>query len=98
MEQKNTYDEIVQLLVENGAIVSEKNKWGRTPLHDACEVGNEKVVVYLLDHGAEIEPQTSFYLAPIELARQHNHTNIVKLLAFRKAEKSEGRVGPTLKK
>jgi len=83
LESKDPYEQIVSLLVDNGASASNVNKFGRTPLHDACEIGNEHAVVFLLDHGANITKGSSHYLAPVELARRNNYPNIVDIITNR---------------
>jgi len=42
---------VVELLVQNGAEVNAKDRWGGTPLRDAVRHGHEKLARYLVSHG-----------------------------------------------
>eukprot|EP00300_Choanocystis_sp_HF-7_P003763 c12870_g1_i3.p1 GENE.c12870_g1_i3~~c12870_g1_i3.p1 ORF type:complete len:225 (+),score=39.66 c12870_g1_i3:37-675(+) len=44
----------VTTLIDHGANVSARNKWGTTPLDEAIECGDVQVFRYLLDHGADL--------------------------------------------
>ncbi|KAL8128654.1 LOW QUALITY PROTEIN: hypothetical protein V2J09_017809 [Rumex salicifolius] len=46
------YKEVVELLIENGAEVEAKDRWGSTPLADAIYYKNNVVIKFLEKHGA----------------------------------------------
>jgi len=71
----------VKMLVENGAEVDAIDGKGRTPLFDACAVGNVNIVKYLFESGASIiyrEPVKGAY--PIHEACYWDNTDVVKYL------------------
>ena len=45
---------VVELLLQKGAEVESKNKWGWTPLSIAAEHGQKAVVELLLQNGAKL--------------------------------------------
>jgi ankyrin repeat protein len=51
---KEGHTEIVQLLLEKGADVNAKNKYGRTALIYATERGYTEIVQLLLEKGADV--------------------------------------------
>ncbi len=53
--------EKVNVLLTKGANVNAKSPYGVTPLGFACSRGNVAIVKLLLDHGAEINVQDTFY-------------------------------------
>ena len=44
------YSDVVQLLLEHGAIVGATDHHSSTPLHLACQKGNQKTVVRDIEH------------------------------------------------
>lgn len=71
----------VKMLVENGAEVDAIDGKGRTPLFNACAVGNVDIVEYLFENGASItyrEPVKGTY--PIHEACYWDNTDVVKYL------------------
>ncbi|XP_036387257.1 ankyrin repeat domain-containing protein 61-like [Megalops cyprinoides] len=46
-------------LLTGGALPDAQNKAGRTPLHEACQGGQEEVVDLLLEHGADVNIRTA---------------------------------------
>jgi len=47
--------EVVNLLLEHGALVTVTNNRGETPLHQAAYLGHEAVALLLLQHGADVK-------------------------------------------
>jgi ankyrin repeat protein len=45
--------EIAKLLIEAGADVKAKDKWGQTPLHLASRLNHTEIAKLLIDAGAE---------------------------------------------
>lgn len=70
----------VRHLVEKGADVDVKNKYGATPLHIASIRGNLEIAQFLLDHGADVNAQVVNGLTPLNWATIHDHLAMVKLL------------------
>ncbi|XP_008191884.3 uncharacterized protein LOC100142051 [Tribolium castaneum] len=55
--------------------IDKKDKFGRTPLYLACQLGLYKIVELLIESGANVN-----YSTPLHIACLHAHDNIVKLL------------------
>ncbi|MCE9561234.1 MAG: ankyrin repeat domain-containing protein [Planctomycetes bacterium] len=53
---------------------------GRTPLQLAAWYGNEKVVVYLLDKGADVNTADDHGYTPLHFAAEKGHLDVVKRL------------------
>jgi len=53
LELERNRIEVIQLLLENGAIVAAMDKNGRTALHSAIEAENESAVPFLIKKGAD---------------------------------------------
>ena len=88
---------VIRLLVENGADVNAKTIAGKetggfmrdvrtkgeTPLHRAAAYGDEAIIQYLIDHGADKEARDANGDSPISWASEHLRPgSILKLLAF----------------
>jgi ankyrin repeat protein len=78
----------VKSLLEKGASVKAKTKYGATPLSYASDRGSVEVVKLLLERGADVNVKDSFYNAtPILWAAMRNHAEVVKLLIAKGASK-----------
>ncbi|KAG7281740.1 hypothetical protein CRUP_028054 [Coryphaenoides rupestris] len=75
--------EITSLLLEHGAAAthSDKDQW--TPLHFACQNGDDKTARLLLDHGGVADAQEKAGWTPLHLACQNGHETVVRLLLSR---------------
>lgn len=73
--------EIVELLLEAGAKVNDKNKFGWTPLHLASRQGHIEIVQMLLKAGADPGAKNKFGRTPLDYAVKYQHTDIVRMLA-----------------
>ncbi len=88
---------VIKLLVENGADVNavtvpgketggfmrDVRTKGETPLHRAAAYGDETMIQFLLDHGANKEARDANGNSPISWASEHLRPGaILKLLAF----------------
>jgi ankyrin repeat protein len=88
---------VLKLLVENGADVNAKTIPGRetggfmrdvrtkgeTPLHRAAAYGDEAMIKYLIENGADKEVRDAHGKSPISWASEHLRPgSILKLLAF----------------
>jgi len=82
--------ELVRYLIENGADINEAyeedtgsmdGENDKTPLYKACErPKNEKIVKYLIKHGANVNKNTKYKETPLHAACQCGDKNIVKCL------------------
>jgi ankyrin repeat protein len=70
-------NEIVALLVTNGAEINAHGVWGRTALHFAANRGDAKMVEFLLKHKADVKARDEDGFAPIIQARG---ADVIKLL------------------
>ena len=88
---------VIKLLVENGADVNAKTipgketggfmrdvrTKGETPLHRAAAYGDEEMIQYLLDHGADKQARDVHGNSPISWASEHLRPgSILHLLSF----------------
>lgn len=73
--------EVVQLLLDRGADVTEGNNWGATPLHYvAYGTGDVAVAQLLLDHGADVNATRTDGWTPLMCAVEESNTQLVKFL------------------
>ncbi len=88
---------VIKVLIENGADVNAKTIPGResgafmrdvrtkgeTPLHRAAAYGDEAMIQYLLDHGADKQARDAHGNSPISWASEHLRPgSILHLLSF----------------
>jgi ankyrin repeat protein len=75
-------DEVVQLLIDNGARVDYVNHAGFTPLHKAAQVGiHTRVWANMLKlPDANVNAVTVFGATPLYLAAQYRHTSMAEML------------------
>ena len=60
--------EVAQFLVSKGATVDSRSLNGTTPLMMAVQSGNEQLVKYLLDNGADLQLKNDFSITAIDIA------------------------------
>lgn len=97
----------VRLLVESGADVNAKTIAGKTteafmrdvrtkgesPLHRAAAYADERIIKFLLDHGADKELKDAHGNTPLSWASEHLRPgNILALLAYGEHRISEGHI------
>jgi len=71
----------VTALLDKGADVNAKFRYGQTALFKAAEKGHAAVVKVLLDRGADVKVQDTFYKATaMTWALDHGHAEVVRLL------------------
>jgi hypothetical protein len=81
------HDDVVQLLLANGANTEVRDDYGRTPLLlVARETGRVETATILLDGGAEVNARDRFNSTPLELAAWRGHRDLVDLLLDRGAD------------
>jgi len=67
--------------IEHGAAIETKTSYGQTPLYLAAMNGREDVVKFLLEKGASVDVQDTFYKAPmLGFVLQRKHYAIAKML------------------
>lgn len=59
---------------------------GDTPLHSACRGGHKEIVSLLLEKGADVNRQNSWYETPLHIASTEGHLEVVRLLLKRGAD------------
>lgn len=70
--------------LENGADVHAKTRYGATALTFAADRGHVQIVKLLLDRGADVNAQDTFYkMRAIDIASMNKHTEVVRLLLER---------------
>jgi outer membrane protein assembly factor BamB len=70
--------------LENGADVHAKTRYGATALTFAADRGHVQIVKLLLDRGADVNAQDTFYeMRAIDIASMNKHTDVVLLLLER---------------
>jgi ankyrin repeat protein len=76
---------MIRVLVEAGANVSHTTSLGDSSLHAAAAWGRFPAVEALLDMGADPSAHNMMFVAPLDLAREYNYTDIEQLLLHRGA-------------
>jgi ankyrin repeat protein len=71
----------VTALLDKGADVNAKFRYGQTALFKAAERGNAAVAKVLLDRGVDVKVKDTFYGATaMSWAMSHGHTEVVRLI------------------
>ena len=70
----------VKALLDKGADVNAKDKYGDTALMGAAEAGNTDVVRVLLDKGADVNAKSKDGVTALMYAKEKNHTKIIEVL------------------
>jgi ankyrin repeat protein len=71
---------VARLLLEHGADVSVKDRFGFTPLHWAAVVGGEAVTRLLLEHGADVSSKNNSGGTPLHLDARSGNQAVALLL------------------
>ena len=74
------YNDIVRMLIENGAEVNVKQQAGSTPLHTAAQTGNLEMLILMLEHGADVNTRMEGGKLPADLAREKGFDEIAEIL------------------
>lgn len=70
----------VRHLLERGAAVDSKDRYGQTALMIAATRGQTEVVKFLIQNGAELNLTAKYHLSALMLAVVNGHEEIVRLL------------------
>jgi len=76
---------ILRLLLEYGADVDSRNKYGETPLHGASWNGKLDAGQHLVEYGADINARNEDDWTPLFHAVFHGHTEFAQMLIIRGA-------------
>ncbi len=74
-------DKMVQLLLQQGAEIDDKTKWGETPLHHAVTFGHAKVCAILLKAGADAHSEDRLKRTPYQIAMQKGTKQVREILS-----------------
>lgn len=77
---KAAYEDIVQMLLDNGANVKQTTSEGETALHSAANNGMLNIVNKLIEKGAAIDARTKFDETPLFYATAMNRPDVVDAL------------------
>ncbi|HEV7891964.1 MAG TPA: ankyrin repeat domain-containing protein [Pyrinomonadaceae bacterium] len=79
----------VKALLDKGADVNAKFRYGATALFKAAERGNTEVVKLLIERGADVNVKDTFYGATaISWAMQKGHTGVVRAILAKSTEEA----------
>lgn len=85
---QNGDEDLIKFLLENGAVVDERNANGSTPLHFACWLGDLETTVLLCESGANIDSATSSKFSaptPLMIACESGYGDVASELIQRGA-------------
>jgi len=74
-------EKMVQLLLNQGAEIDDKTKWGETPLHHAVTFGHAKVCETLLKAGANAHSEDRLNRTPYQIAMQKGTKQVRNILS-----------------
>ncbi len=83
------YFDILIYLIEKGAKLNSKSRYGGTALHCASEKGHLKVVKCLIKKGADVNAKDQFERTALHLVSANGHLEIVQYLIGKGASKRE---------
>ena len=72
--------DIVEHLIDNGAIIDARNGNGSTPFHLASQAGKAHLIRHLLSKGANPNPADAMGVTPLHLAIGANRSHVVNLM------------------
>ena len=82
--------DLVRCLVARGMSLTAGDYDRRTPLHLSSAEGRRRIVRYLIDHGAPLDPVDRWGNTPLDEAVRHNQTHVAELLRQAGAKRGSG--------
>ena len=79
-------NEMIKLLIRNGAIVNAKTIWGYLPLHFAAQNGRIDIAETLIRKGASVDTKNTHGISPKKRALQRNQVEMAHFLAKNSAK------------
>lgn len=89
---KNNNEQIVKMLIENGANINSKDKHGDTPLTIACTQNKDTLVKYLVEGGANINISNDNCDTPLIIMCKNNNECMIKYLVEHKADVNKKKI------
>ncbi len=84
---KGNIEEAGRLLTLNPDLINARSRnRGKTPLHYAASVGDEKMVLFLLSKGAAINSKDTFGATPLHETVNYGNVDLIQILKSRGAE------------
>ena len=80
------YFSIAEFLIQRGAEVNCRDKYGNLPIHYACEEGHLDIVKLLINKGSDFTSTSNYCNTPLKLASLFRHTRVVEYLTQHAAE------------
>uniref|UniRef100_A0A6C0I3B6 Uncharacterized protein n=1 Tax=viral metagenome TaxID=1070528 RepID=A0A6C0I3B6_9ZZZZ len=77
--RRNDIDEVARL-IDDGADINSKHRYGQTPLHWACINGYVEVAELLLERGANLTSTNDYEWTPLHYACYRGHLDLTELL------------------
>ena len=74
----NGRDEIASRLLDAGADVNHRNKYGNSALTWASQYGHNKIMERLLDAGADVNHKNTFERTALSIADKNTNVNILR--------------------
>jgi ankyrin repeat protein len=78
--------QIVEMLVNRGAEINVKNRYGVTPLHSAVESKKMEIIELLVNEGADVNASNTNGITPMHLALENCSEEIINILLSRVAD------------
>jgi ankyrin repeat protein len=78
--------EVARVLLEAGADLKIRDKYGWSPLHRASDGGHSNVVRVLIDYGADVSARDEFGWTPLHWASDRGHMGVACVLLDHRAD------------
>ena len=72
--------EKIKLLIKEGADINQKCNSGWRPLHKAIWKGNEEIIIFLIENGADTNALNDYNETPLKFVREKNVKKLLKKL------------------